>query len=467
MSQQQQGGSNDDTMMLAIFASMGALMLAMWLLRANEPLINAILGALAWVHVAPFAAASRWLLELPQLPRIGFLHDTILVDRFLSETSYAYMSAEQRSDILSVAGRCASIVYAPALTALLFGTKFRPDQIYREKPTLNSMIAFQSRHWKTIRPIRDVNPAKLPDVTLKSVADTIGKRRNGLPGGQLVLQPEATAYRAPEWARGLRPEEWLVAQGLTHDQQAWLDASRSDEALTEESLGLPQRHVELTLEGAIELLSAQLTRPWTGFDDLKPFERCLCAVFALFYNYENSKGERILNELAVLFAARGGRDFNSMILAEKALHDRVTKTLNGKPGKQLAKVAGNHAWVQTAMVRMLTVARKDRGVLAAAQFNWLKVQDRSLWYALSSTGRDAFMIEAAGVLAHFKAEMQIGAPLRRPAVYQAARSLIEDYLDLRPERVERRARKAEENKNVATRFQEAVAASRADMEAKP
>ena len=36
---------------------------------------------------------------------------------------------------------------------------------------------------------------------------------------------------------------------------------------------------------------------------------------------------------------------------------------------------------------------------------------------------DAIMIEAAGAMAHFKAESQIGLPIRRPSVFQAARAL--------------------------------------------
>ena len=45
------------------------------------------------------------------------------------------------------------------------------------------------------------------------------------------------------------------------------------------------------------------------------------------------------------------------------------------------------------------------------------------------------MVEAAGAMSHFRAEIQIGKPIRRPAVRQDARALLEDYLDMTPQRV--------------------------------
>lgn len=462
MSQQQQGqSSNDDTIILGLFGAAIALMVLMAVLNAQQGNINAVLGAIAWVHVAPFALLGQTLSTVPGLPALPFLPDTVVVEHFLASNRYAGMSAEQRDLVLAVAGRCASILYVPAIAFLaFFGTKFRPDRVFREKPTLDSMIALQSGHWKTLRPVRLTNPAKMNDVTAGDIANAIGERRLKLPAlPSKVLVAEAPAYKAPDWGRALRPEEWLVAQGLTHDQDSWLAAKKDGGTKDAGRMAFQERWLDVDLDGAIELLSAQLTHQWRGFANLRPYQRALCAVFALFFDYQNSKGERILNELAVLYAAKGKASMDDLIRGEKELYARVAATLDSPVGQALAKQAAGHAWLQTAMVRMLSVARKDRGVLAAAQFNWLKAEDRSLWYALCNTGGDAFMIEAAGVFAHFKAEMQIGLPLRRPAVYQAARSLIEDYLDMRPERVQKREQRAEDSKSVATRFREALAGS--------
>ncbi|WP_375263724.1 hypothetical protein, partial [Palleronia sp.] len=61
--------------------------------------------------------------------------------------------------------------------------------------------------------------------------------------------------------------------------------------------------------------------------------------------------------------------------------------------------------------------------------------------------------EAAGALAHNRAEAQIGRPIARPAVYQAARALLEDYLDITPERVQARRMKEERSRDPAKQLE--------------
>jgi hypothetical protein len=455
---QQHAQSSDDQFIWWVVLSIIGLMVALWLLRFYEPDINALLGTLAWAHIAPFAwlevqiASFGW-----QLP---FLADAGVANRFLSQTAYSAMNGEQRWLILTIAGRYGTPIYALAgLYLALRGTRFRPDQLYTVKPTLDWMIDFQANHWKTIQPFRQVNPAQMKDIDPPDLAAAMGKRRADLPPlkGSLVLSPEAPAVRPGDWTRALKPEEWLVATGHTHDQAAWEGQNAE--------LGFDpvfrRRWGALTYESVAEVLAAQLTTEWKGFDALRPYQQALCAVFALFYAYKNSAGEKLLNELSVLFANKGRAKLDDLITGEKRLYRLIKSTLIGSEGKHLAAVASKHAWRETAFVAMIGVARKDRGVLAAAQFNWLKQQDRALWYALNSAGGDAFLIESAGVMAHFKAEQQVGAPLRRPAVYQASRSLIEDYLDMRPDRVAKREKRALANKTVNQLIQESIAESRA------
>lgn len=206
MSQQGQNtsGASDDMIIIGIIAFGIGMMALMAFLNANQATINAIAGAIAWVHVAPFALLGHALASVPQVPSLPFLPDVMTVEHFLRNNPYSSMQVEQRDLVLAVAGRCASIVYAPLLVLLaLVGTKYRPDQIFTEKPTLDSMIVMQSRHWKTIQPIRLVNPAKMPDITASSIARAIGERRQKLVSDfpSEVLVPEATAYMPPDWAR--------------------------------------------------------------------------------------------------------------------------------------------------------------------------------------------------------------------------------------------------------------------------
>ena len=74
------------------------------------------------------------------------------------------------------------------------------------------------------------------------------------------------------------------------------------------------------------------------------------------------------------------------------------------------------------MASMLELARTD-GVLASAEFLWLKPLDRKLWYMLNSVGRQTAVPEIAGAFAHWTAEKKTKRALRVPMVDEAAKSL--------------------------------------------
>ena len=57
------------------------------------------------------------------------------------------------------------------------------------------------------------------------------------------------------------------------------------------------------------------------------------------------------------------------------------------------------------------------------------------------------MVEAAGAVAHWRAEIQYGMKIRRPAVFQASRSFLEDYLDQMDKRKIMRRDRNERRKN--------------------
>ena len=76
------------------------------------------------------------------------------------------------------------------------------------------------------------------------------------------------------------------------------------------------------------------------------------------------------------------------------------------------------------LMSLLTLARKKAGVLAPAQFAFLKLVDRPLWYALHSLGFPGGQnpaeqpnprIEAVGARDHWAAECSVGHPLPVPS----------------------------------------------------
>jgi intracellular multiplication protein IcmP len=82
---------------------------------------------------------------------------------------------------------------------------------------------------------------------------------------------------------------------------------------------------------------------------------------------------------------------------------------------------------------VLNVARLRAGVLAPAQFAWVKFVDRPLWYALQSLGfesggLDRYVhpnprVEAAGARDHWASERAAAQPMTWPSTARALQAL--------------------------------------------
>lgn len=86
------------------------------------------------------------------------------------------------------------------------------------------------------------------------------------------------------------------------------------------------------------------------------------------------------------------------------------------------RIMKRHAFIRCGLMTLLEQARKG-GVIACVEFNWLKGEDRILWYALESVGRKVSFVESAGVFAHWLIEKQLGRPLPHPEVHEAVDGL--------------------------------------------
>jgi len=444
---------------VALVALYIAWLLALWFF-ARE--INIFTGSMAWVITKPFALLAGTLDALTTagsgagdmlrrtLPGRWFLTEPEVVVRFLESADYAGMDPEQKHLVSAVAGRCLALVSVPCLLAMaVAGRSLRPDEAYRTRHDLDSIIRHHAGHWTAARYASVVNPMDRPETEGAAIAAETRKRRetalaandngdkdrNGEEAGTAsgLLAMTVVPQALPAWGRALRPEEWLDAQGIEWD---------------DENCDLDE--VEAALAG-------QLRRPWTGWASLAIHERALAAIFVLFNAYRRDEAEALLDDLAVLDSARGVHiGMKQAIKEEKGLPARIDAVL-GSPdaaaapegGKSMMDVADAHAWVETAMVAMYVEARRGKGILASARFIWLKRCDRTLWYALNNTGGNACMAECAGIMAHYKAETQFGMPVARPYVGQAAKALVIDYLDLDEERVAKRREKKQRARSVA------------------
>jgi hypothetical protein len=103
-----------------------------------------------------------------------------------------------------------------------------------------------------------------------------------------------------------------------------------------------------------------------------------------------------------------------------ATHGRVIAS------KLWADVCTRHAHIESRLVTLLGMAQAKVPVPPAA-FLWIKVLDRTLWYALHGVGLLPSTSESAGIRAHMQAEAAHGSALTAPSVQAAVDAL---YVEL-------------------------------------
>jgi intracellular multiplication protein IcmP len=220
--------------------------------------------------------------------------------------------------------------------------------------------------WPVISPIVDFNP-------IKSSARA--------PGDPLP-------HKLPLFAEALSPEEWISFNRVSVTNN------------------IPDR--DATRRGFL----LQLGPRWTGsFSGQPPYIKALIAACALKGTQKREESDAILGRIALCWSAKNGLQLDMKLSAdiENILRDE-------KIGGQALTIANQHAYRTTAMVGILRWARSRGGVLAPAQFLWLRGTDRTLWYALDNLGRRAFLMEGAGAMAHFMAEQNAHKPLPIPRI---------------------------------------------------
>ncbi len=216
----------------------------------------------------------------------------------------------------------------------------------------------------------------------------------------------------PEVEPAMTPMEWLI-----HHKIAAPDCKLDNEACASE-------------------LSKQLGVPWMGVDEAPLHVKCLAVMMGYHAMVEPDMkvpvpgmgkvqvSENFRQELALAFANNPpGAD------RDKALRDLIApKLANADLVAKINKVAAGHAWTSTALIALLTHARKRAGVLAWAEFTWIKEIDRPLSYVLNNVGRSAHHVEGSGAIAHFDAERIGKRKLPEPRVDQAVWG-VQEYLN--------------------------------------
>ncbi|MES2998453.1 MAG: type IVB secretion system coupling complex protein DotM/IcmP [Pseudomonadota bacterium] len=207
------------------------------------------------------------------------------------------------------------------------------------------------------------------------------------------------------WAMALSPMQFAKKYQLLHEEKT-ISAS-----MTMASKVAAQVTVKIRREAAYHVFVLQLGEYWQGVEHLAPATKALFAVFSARADRDREGAHKLLLQIAES-ATTGRLNFSGVNgLWEK---HRNNKAVN--------RIIQSHAYVLTVMASMLVLARKE-GVLASADFLWLKPTDRSLWFMLNSVGRQTVFSEVAGPFAHWNVERAMGRPLLVPMVEEAVNGL--------------------------------------------
>jgi len=218
---------------------------------------------------------------------------------------------------------------------------------------LESFINIQAKVWPVISPIVNFNPSK-------SSSRIVG---------------DVVPSKLPLFAEALAPEEWISFHQIPMKK------------------GLPVR------ESTYNAFSSQLGPRWVGFDNVPFYMKALMAAFALKGVQKREESDELLGRISLCWNDKTGFKPTSELSKE------VFQILKDpKIGGEALKISNNHAYRTTAFLGILKWARFMGGVLASAQFLWLRGVDRNLWYALNNLGRRSFHSEGAGAIAHYMAE---------------------------------------------------------------
>ncbi len=269
----------------------------------------------------------------------------------------------------------AAIIFALLAYYALFRS---PTSKYRRTHGLEKLIQLQAQTFPVISPIINFNP-------LKEVP-------HRAPGSLVPAE-------LPVFAEALSPEEWVAYHRV------------------------PLPDGKLDRDQAEQALALQLGPKWQGYKKTAPYIQVMLAAFALKSARKRQEADDLLGELARCWTKSGG------LKLSRTLVQRARKILSKKDiAGDVISECNHHAYTTTALLGALDKARSEGGVLAPAQFLWLRGHDRQLWYPLNNLGRQSFHAEAIGAMSHYRAEKQVHRPIPKPMLKDAV-DVMAAYLE--------------------------------------
>jgi len=224
--------------------------------------------------------------------------------------------------------------------------------------------------------------------------------------GLIKIDPDKGA-----WARANSPIQFAVVHGLLTDTSGHVVQTAK-----------PYANYQLDEDKVNAVMAAQLSDPWP--EDVKqlPFMiRALFAVFAAYIARDKANADILLDTMGRTFREKTAKQPHRMCL--QGMEQQVLGAYADVPMVQ--EVINKHHYITTVMSALLAEARGRSGILATADFIWLKAVDRRLHYALNQVGRRTSWVEATGIRSHLDAEEIAGQSIAIPQIDTAVAGLQE------------------------------------------
>lgn len=338
-----------------------------------------VVSILIWVYLhTQISSGFRWI-RVGQIYLISLFTDNLdeLRDQLIQlepaqvSVYYLVLTTQWVMDYLKFPVTLILGIYALVSFFLKFDSKFT------RKMGLENMITEHAKAFPVITPITKFNP-------LESGFRTLGS---------------AVPSKMAPFAEALSPEEWVAYKAI------------------------PMPNNQLDLSVTRQCFLKQLGRRWRSPQRLPHYMQALFVAFAMKASGMRRESDDFLSELAKCWDPKRGLRLSKTV--RKTMRHHLD---NPKTGRVMSKLALQHAFTTTALLRLLQTAREQGGVLAPAQFIWLRAVDRHLWYPLNNLGRSAVHIEASGAIAHYRAEKSANKPIPNPKVEPAVEGLV-TYLE--------------------------------------
>lgn len=355
-------------LLLAVFA---AILWLLWYFQSEN-----IRSAVRWVRYVEMSATELIVGSDYEIKKNGEVIATLGQINDFAGTAHKSKLNSVNMEIIGLGALYPLRYFFTLVIAFMaFWSLFRgPKALYRQKLDLNHLISRQSANFPAIAPFVKFNPTNQPP------------RPPGAP----------VPAELPAFAEALSPEEWI----------AYYD--------------IPVPNGKVDGDAASKAFTRQLGPAWRGTMHMAPYKQILLAAFCLKAVRKRKEADDLLGELSKSWSFEGGLKLQPALIskARKILRDRDVA------GKILNK-CNQHAYENTVMLRALATAREEGGVLAPAQFLWLRAFDRMLWYPLNNLGRQSHHMEALGAICHYKAEKMTQRPIPRPKMEDAVKAISE------------------------------------------